>query len=210
MGDNILFLDDAIKTICEKLNHNKINFYIVGAIGAYIDAGIHFQRNHDDLDLMIEEKDIEKVKEIFKDTDYIFFDKRYTSNKYLNEKGYPEGNHEVYANHKFSSFHIGFFLYRKNKEKYTIIEYFNEEGKCKILERSLPIEIFKYQYNNDAEYKGIKVKVVRKELIYKNKKVMNREKDTFDIKKLEPTIDCKILDNLKGLSKIREITIVEI
>ena len=157
--ENFLFLDNAIKMIVQKLDYHKINFYIVGALGAYIDAKISLQRNHDDLDLMIEEKDIEKVKEIFKDSDFMFFDDRYINNKYLNQWGYPEGNHEVYANHKFSNFHIGFFLYRKNNEKYTIIEYFKENGKCKRLERSLPIEIFNYQYNDIAEYKGIKVKV---------------------------------------------------
>lgn len=210
MNDNILFLDNTIKMIAQKFNFHKINFYIVGALGAYIDAKIPLQRNHDDLDVMIEEKDIEKVKELFKNSEYVFFDNRYTNNKYLNEHGYPEGNHEVYANHKFSDFHIGFFLYRKNNEKYTIIEYFKENGKCKRLERSLPIEIFKYQYNDVADYKGIKVKVARKELIYKNKQVMNREKDIFDIKKLKPTIDYKMLENLKGLSKIREVVILDV
>ncbi len=113
MEENFLFLDNAIKMIVQKLDYHKINFYIVGALGAYIDAKISLQRNHDDLDLMIEEKDIEKVKEIFKDSDFMFFDDRYINNKYLNQWGYPEGNHEVYANHKFSNFHIGFFYIEK-------------------------------------------------------------------------------------------------
>lgn len=39
---------------------------------------------------------------------------------------------------------------------------------------------------------------------------MNREKDIFDIKNLEPAIDFKILDKLKGISKIRETIIVDV
>ena len=84
-------------------------------------------------------------------------------------------------------------------------EYFKENEQTKRLERTLPLEIFDYQYNNTPiNYMNNKVKVARKELIYKNKLVMNREKDLFDIKNLEPTINIDILTKLKNLSKIRK------
>ena len=53
MKENINLVNEAICFIANKLNSNNINFYIVGAIGAYIDANIPLQRIHDDLDLMI-------------------------------------------------------------------------------------------------------------------------------------------------------------
>lgn len=211
MTNNIDFINNQISFISKKLNEKSINFYIVGAIGAYIDASIPLQRQHDDLDLMIEEKDVIKLHDIFKDTDFEFHDSRFTSNKTLNEYGYPEGDHEVYAKLKDSEFHIGFFIYYKDKDTYTICEYFNQDNKAKKLERTLPINIFNYQYNDTPiNYLGNVVKVARKELIYKNKVVMNREKDLFDLNILEPTLDKNILDNLKGLSKIRKTTIIDI
>ena len=75
----------------------------------------------------------------------------------------------------------------------------------------MPLDIFKYQYNpKKIKYLGVEMRVVRKELIYKNKKVMNREKDVFDIEKLEPKIDVKKLSKLKGLSKIRKSEIIDV
>lgn len=211
MKNNIDFINKQISFISSKLNELSIEFYIVGAIGAYIDANIPLQRKHDDLDLMIEEKDIERLKEIFKETNFEFFDNRFTSDKTLNEYGYPEGEHEVYAKLKNSDFHIGFFIYHKNTDSYTVCEYFKDNNRQKKLERTLPLEIFNYQYNNTPiNYLGNTIKVVRKELIYKNKFVMNREKDLFDIKLLEPTISQNILNKLKGLSKVRKTKILDI
>ena len=69
MINNIDFINNQISFISKKLNEKNINFYIVGAIGAYIDASIPLQRQHNDLDLMIEEKDVIKLHDIFKDTD---------------------------------------------------------------------------------------------------------------------------------------------
>ena len=205
MKENINLVNEAICFIANKLNSNNINFYIVGAIGAYIDANIPLQRIHDDLDLMIEEKDVDKLKEIFENSDYTFYDKRFTPNKFLNKYGFPDGDHEVYAKHKEKDFHIGFFLYYYDEKAYTICEYFKENNTLKKLERTLPIEIFNYQYNNTPiQYMGSKVKVARKELICKNKLIMNREKDLFDIKNIEPVIDHNILNGLKNLSKIRK------
>lgn len=208
---NLDFINNTLKFICEKLNDNDINYYVVGAIGAYIDAGLPLERIHEDIDIMIEEKYIDKLENIFKNTDFEFHDNRMSSNKVLNEYGYTDGDHEAYAKHKYSDFHIGFFLFHYDDNSYTITEYFNEKEKHKKLERTLPIEFFASQYNDDwITYLGFKLKVVRKETIYKNKLVMNREKDLFDIKKLKPTIESNKLDKLKGLSKYRKTAIIDL
>ena len=211
MTNNTEFINKQISFISSKLNELNIEFYIVGAIGAYIDANIPLQRAHDDLDLMIEETNIDKLNQVFKDTEFEFHDNRFTSDKVLNQYGYPEGEHEVFAKLKNSDFHIGFFIFYRKENTYTICEYFNQDGKQKKLERTLPIEIFNFQYNpSPINYLKNNIRVVRKELIYKNKFVMNREKDLFDIKMLEQKIDKHILENLKGLSKIRKTTIIDI
>lgn len=208
---NIDFIKGTLKFICEKLNDNKINYYVVGAIGAYIDAGVPIQRIHEDIDIMIEEKYIKELERILKNTDFKLYDNRFSNNKVLNEQGYTDGDHEVYAQYKYNDFHIGFFLFHCNNNSYTITEYFKEQGVQKKLERTLPIEFFKAQYNDELiDYLGTKLKVVRKETIYKNKLFMNREKDLFDIEKLKPTIESNKLGKLKGLSKYRETVIIDL
>lgn len=205
------FIDRVLKFVCETLNDKEIDYYVVGAIGAYIDAGIPIQRVHEDVDIMIEEKYVDKLKEIFDNTDFEFYDNRLTSNKALNEKGYTEGHHEVYLQYKYDDFHIGFFLYSRTDVSYTMVEYFSEVGIQKRLERTLPIEFFELQYNCDLiDYLGVKLKVIRKEIIYKNKSVMNREKDLFDLEKLKPAIEKEKIDRLKGLSKYRKTAIVDL
>ena len=209
--NNSIFIDNTIKLIAKKLNERNINYYIVGAIGGYIDAGLDIQRKHDDLDILIEEKYVDKLNEVFDGTEFDFFDNRFDSEKILNEYGYTDGNHEVYALHKYSDFHIGFFLFTHDEYSYTIVEYFRDGFNQKRLDRTLPIRYFKYQYNEvPISYNGINVKVARKELIYKNKKVMGREKDLFDIQKLEPTLNYEIFNNLKGLSKQRKTNIIDL
>ena len=205
------FVNETIVMICKKLNELSMNYYIAGAIGGYIDANIPLERKHEDLDILIEEKDVDKLKIVFENTDFDFYDNRFISEKVLNEYGYTDGDHEVCAWHKFSDFHIGFFLVSFDEYCYTISEYFKDGNKQKKLDRILPIEYFKYQYNETPiNYLGVNVKVARKELIYKNKKAMGREKDLFDIEKLESHLDYQILDGLKGLSKKRESKIIEL
>lgn len=199
---------NALNFVCPKLNDLKINYYIVGAIGAYLSIGLKSNRMHDDLDILIEEKDVYLLKDVFENSDYNFYDNRYTSEKTLNEHNYTDGEHEVIAKQKNRNFHIGFFLFSKNDEQYTIIEYFKEGNLQKKIERSLPIKYFKYQYSDNLiEYGGIHFKTVTVECIYKNKLNMNREKDKYDCEILRKYLDLNKLAHLKGMSKDRLISI---
>jgi len=166
------FLLKQLNFICNKLNEFNINYYVVGALGGYIDCNLDITRNHSDIDIMILENDIYKLYDVFYNSGYELIDNRYCSNKVLSEKGFTEGEHEVYAKYKDSDFHIGFFIYTYTNEEYSIIEYFKEKGKQKRLIRSLPIKYFKYQYDDNFKiYKGIKLKTVKVECIYNNKKI---------------------------------------
>lgn len=204
-------LEKTLKLVCGRLNEAGINYYVVGAVGAYLDAGLPFAREHSDLDILIEEKEIEKLEKVFAGTDFEFFDKRMTSEKVLNRDGYADGEHEVVAKYKHGEFHVGFFLIRLDEDTYTMIDYFREHGVCKRLERTLPMEFFEAQYNETpVKYQGVKFKVVRKEVVYKNKMIMRREKDLFDLKQLEPRIEESKLAKLSGMHKFRKTVIVDL
>lgn len=197
-------LANIIKEITEKLNLAGVDYYIVGAIGAYLDAGMPFPREHDDLDIFINEKDIPKLAEVFAGTDFDFHDNRKTSAKTLNAAGYTDGEHEVFARHQKLDFHIGFFLFRRDENTYSIIEYFRDEHGQKKLERILPIRFFELQYNSKPIlFQGVPVRTVRKEAIYKMKSVMKRSKDEFDREQLAPKIDEQVLVLLTGMHNHR-------
>lgn len=97
-----------LEEICTKLNAAGVDYYVVGAVGAYLDANLPFLREHDDLDILVNENDVNKLPAIFNDMDFDFYDNRTTSTKVLNSLGYTDGEHEVYARHRASNFHIGF------------------------------------------------------------------------------------------------------
>ena len=206
------FLIEQLKYICNKLNECNINFYVVGALAGYIDCNLEISRKHDDIDIMVLESDIDKLPEIFKNSNYTFIDNRKTSDKILNEHGFTEGaEHEVYAQYKDNDFHIGFFMYEIKEETYSIFEYFREGNVQKRLIRTLPIRYFDYQYNDEYKiYEGIKLKTCRVECIYKNKGSMNREKDKYDIKMFESHINKDIISNMSGKGKYRITTIEDV
>lgn len=208
---NKSFILEQLSFICDKLNENNIDYYVVGALGGYIDCNLDITRNHDDIDIMILERDISKLYNIFKDSKYIFFDNRKISQKVLNNKGFTEGeDHEVYAKYKDSNFHIGFFMFDKTSTDYSIIEYFVDNGIQKRLIRTLPIRYFECQYDDNYKtYNGIKLKSVRVECIYNNKKNMNREKDRYDNLIFEHYIDASIIEKMSGKSKFR-VTKIEV
>lgn len=204
-------VDKALEYICPKLNALGVDYYIVGAVGAYLRAGIDSGRLHDDLDILIEEKSVDLLEEVFKNSDYEFQDNRFSSEKILNEKNYTDGEHEVIAKAKNSDFHIGFFLFSKTSETYTITEYFRDGDIQKKIERTLPIKYFEYQYDDEPiRYGGSQFKTVTPECIYKNKLGMEREKDKYDCGMLRSLVDSGRLGRMRGMSKDRVISIKKV
>lgn len=208
---------DIMDIICDfgsLLNKNNIKFYLVGAIGAYIDANLNLTRKHDDIDILIEEKDVVVLKSILYNTIYHLKDSRFYNNRVLNSNGYVDGTkeyeHEIIINIDNSNIHIGLFLYRMSEDTYTLIDYFFD-GKMKKLERSLPIRYFYNSYDDTPKIiNNVKIFTVRKEYVYKNKLVSKREKDLYDIKLLEPFIDENILLSLNNMHKYRITKIIEV
>lgn len=204
-------IDNALNFLCPKLNDLNIDYYVVGAIGAYFNIGIKSSRFNDDLDILIEEKYIDLLKEIFNNSEYIFYDNRFTSDKILNDYNLTEGEHEVFAKQKNSDFHIGFFLFSKTIDSYTNIDYFRENNIQKKMERTLPIKYFNYQYSDEPiEYNGNTFKTVTVECIYKNKLATGREKDIYDCNIFKEYIDLDKLNHLKGMSNDRKVSVKSI
>lgn len=195
--ENHQLIEYSLKPICDKLNELGADYYLVGALSNFIATQTPLFRYHGDIDFMIEEKDIEKVREALQGTDYKFSDNRFNNKKRLQEGvGHTQGEHEVIANHKENEFHLGFFLFRREQDKsITVREYFMQEendGKKvpMVLERKYPKELVDLEYQEqEVEFAGTKFRTSTPESVYMKKIYTRHEKDLLDIEALKDKID---------------------
>jgi len=210
INENHALIDGTISSLCTKLNELGVDYYLVGALSAFIGTGVPLFRYHGDLDFMIAEKDIDKVREALKDSDYVFEDNRLTSDKtYDPAVGHTQGEHEVIANHKENEFHLGFFLFDRHRDgSIDINEYYKgrKDGKDvpMVLKRHLPKELVELEYTTEStEYAGTTFRTSTPESIYAKKSYTANRKDLLDIEALEGAVD---FDKIEEAKKIRTTT----
>jgi len=170
---------------------------LVGALSTFIGTGTPLFRYHSDIDFMVAEKDIDRVREALQGTEYEFSDNRLNNEKRLEEGvGHTQGEHEVIANHKENEFHLGFFLFRREQDNsLTIREYFmreNENGERvpMVLERHCPKELVDLEYTQEeTEYAGTRFRTSTPESVYVKKMSTRHPKDMLDIEALKDKID---------------------
>jgi len=208
--ENHTLINSTISSLCSKLNELGVDYYLVGALSAFIGTGVPLFRYHGDLDFMIAEKDIDKVREALKDSDYVFEDNRLTTDKTYDPKvGHTQGEHEVIANHKENEFHLGFFLFDRQRDgSINIKEYYKgrKDGKDvpMVLIRHLPKELVELEYTTESvEYSGTSFRTSTPESIYSKKVYTAKGKDLLDIQALEGKIDFAKIEEAK---KIRTTT----
>lgn len=188
-----------------------------------LEHGTPLFRYHGDIDFMVAEKDIEKVREALKGTDYDFSDDRFKNQKTFSEEvGHTQGEHEVIANHKENEFHLGFFLFRREPDQsMTIREYFmqereNGEKVPMVLERNCPKELVDLEYTvEETEFAGTRFRTSTPESVYAKKMYTRHEKDMLDIEALKDKVDeskieeaNKYKTTLKVVEAIPEKTVV--
>lgn len=188
-----------------------------------LEYGTPLFRYHGDIDFMIAEKDIEKVREALKGTDYDFSDDRFDNQKRLSEEaGHTQGEHEVIANHRENEFHLGFFLFRREADQsMTIREYFmqereNGEKVPMVLERNCQKELVDLEYTvEETEFAGTRFRTSTPESVYAKKMSTRHEKDMLDIEALKDKVDegkieeaKKYKTTLKVVEAIPEKTVV--
>lgn len=202
--ENHKLISDTLKSVCDKLNDLDVDYYVVGALSTFIETQTPLFRYHGDIDFMIAEKDIPKVQEALKDSEYNFSDDRLNNKKRLTPGvGHTQGEHEVIANHKENEFHLGFFLFRREQDNsITVREYFmeeNEEGEkvAKILERHEPAELVALEYSEKlTDFAGTQFRTSTPESVYAKKMLTKHPKDMLDLQALRDKVD---------FNKIREM-----
>lgn len=203
--ENHKLIENSLKILCDKLNELGVDYYLVGALATFIGTKTPLFRYHGDIDFMVAEKDLEKVKQTLQGTEYEFFDNRLDNKKSLeNGVGHTQGEHEVIANNKFNEFHLGFFLFRREKdESITIREYFMDKEKNgkevpMVLERNCLKELVDLEYTSEeTEFAGTKFKTSTIESVYVKKMYTKTPKDMLDIEVLKDKIDEKKITEMK-------------
>ena len=211
--ENHKLVNDTIKTVCDRLNSLGVDYYVVGALSAFMATNTPLFRYHGDIDFMIAEKDIDKVRMALQGTDYNFSDDRLNNEKKLDEGvGHTRGEHEVIANHKKNEFHLGFFLFRREPDNaITVREYFmkeNENGNKEpmVLERHYPKELAELEYPEDKIlYGGTEFRTNSPESVYLKKLSTRHPKDMLDLKALEDKMDYEKMEEMKKYSTTQRI-----
>lgn len=202
----------ALLFICRRLNEEKIDYYVVGSVPIYIKLNIPFSRFHSDVDIAVSHKDIDKLGEIFKDSDYEYMDNRLFSQKFFDyDEKRARGGHEIVAQKKDNEFSIGIFEFERLDDGSIIKkDYFSE-----IVDGNLINRVCKYHYGKKftnlyyskdyLHYEDVKFKYCTIEGTYllkkKNASHIGRNKDSYDVQIIENNyaLDQNVINKLQLL-----------
>ena len=185
------------------LQEAGIDYHLGGALCAYLKYGEESIRSHDDLDFMVNEKDLDKFKEVCEKLGFSFYDHRMDSPRVL-KNGIPSGEHEVIATTSVSDFHIGVFCFERLVDGTVILKgyYHDEDGNACCREEILSSELAKEVLNNEViEYHGHPLSITSPEWIYTLKSYTKTDKDKVDLSFMEDKINQDKLKKLRDLSK---------
>lgn len=210
LSDNHKLACDTFKYIADLFNREGIDYVIVGAFPCFIQKGVPLFRYHDDIDVMINEDDIEKVKVLMESSGYIFSDLRFPSIEEYHEMLKNKPPHQVMASFVDSEFHIGFFTFRReNDNSMTTTEYIQREESGEVivdrLERSYSPEATQLNFEDTCIYDGVIARISSPEHVYHLKSCTRRPKDLTDMEVLENHIDKVKLKELRRRPSIKQI-----
>ncbi len=223
--ENHQIVNESIQEVCKKFNELGIDYYIVGALPVYLTAG-KLIRKHEDIDFMVAEKDMPKIAKALSTTIYKLHDDRLDSPRVLDENGNLTcGDHEVVAKRDDNDFHLGFFMFKREKNgSITQKEYharIDKNGnKVPVLfERLIDKEMFEFNYGRQpVKYLDTEFRCSTPESVYDIKSFMlktgYRDKDDFDVttwSQLKKNNSEESLINeevLKEISKISQRTYI--
>ena len=214
-------VNESLKEVCTKFNELGIDYYIVGALPVYLQAG-QMTRMHEDIDFFVAEKDLPKVAQVLATTQYSFHDYRLNSPRVHDENGKSLcGDHEVVADRTDSPFHLGFFLFKREKDgSVTQREYqarIDKQGikVPELFQRKMSKETFEYNYGVEpVKYLNTEFRASTAESVYDIKKSLLeshfRPKDAEDVSAWEsakkagtenPLIDPVRLEKMRNIAK---------
>ena len=200
-----------LEQVTRLMNEAGIDYYLAGALTGYIKYDEESDRCHDDIDFMINEKDLDAFRKVILDIGFFYEDSRIPSPRVL-KNGIPSGEHEVIARDPNSDFHIGVFCFERLKNK-TIISkgyYHDEDGNdcCReeVFSPKLASIVF---HGEEVEFRNTPIRIIAPEYVYQLKNYTRHQKDLHDIQFLKTRIQMEIVGKIEELSRTdREVRYV--
>lgn len=196
-------VEDTLVKFTKLFNKNNIDYYVVGALPCYIKINQPLFRYHDDIDILVNEKDIPLLAELIDKNGFKFVDDRFPSVERYQKMLKNKPPHTVLAKTSKNEFHIGFITFKRQSDNsITIKEYSHRLEQDKViidlLERQIDKVGTELRYDETpVEYKDTTFKTSSLEYVYLLKTYTNRPKDITDMKLLELYIDKNKLEEIK-------------
>lgn len=176
--------------------------YLAGGITPYILLDQESDRLHDDLDMVCDIKDIDKLRNIYKKTP--FYNKEYDSKELLDDGDY---GFELNIN----GVPVGIYPFKYDQDSKELLQYSYDPytKECKIKE--MPVEdlnnyITTYKGKDNKEYKTMHL-----EYIKKSKDLALRPKDIIDSYKIEEFgYDKKLYKNIMMFKQIQNTKVEDL
>ncbi len=203
LEENHKLVNESLRQFCTLFNQYGIDYYIVGALPCFLKTNQPLFRYHDDIDIMVNERDIPKLAEIMELTGYKFQDDRFPSLERYLEMEQNKPPHTVLAQNPNNEFHLGFFCFRREQDSsITMREYShrieNNDVVVDVLERqSDPIGTSLRYDETPTTYLDTSFRTSSIESVYNLKSYTKRPKDITDMNKLEPFINKEKLSALQ-------------
>lgn len=188
-----------------KLIQAKLDCFYTGGSMGYIATNHELERYHNDLDLLVNEKDIDELKRIVRQSD------DFSLFNIVRDK--KENGHEFKITSKKNDMSIGIFLFERTEDQSIIINsYYYKDNVLMVDKEYLDKEFSNLAFPNYIrEYKGTLYKMCSLEHIYNLKMTGDREKDLYDTSIVKDYVNMNIvrkLDKASSLNKISKGNIV--
>lgn len=201
--ENHKVIYSKLKELVKRLNKDRVDYQLAGALCSYIKYGEESKRTHDDIDICLNEKDMEKFSQVCQELGLNFSDQRNNPPRVL-QNGIPCGEHEVIAEENNSDFHIGAFCFERKENGEVVVKgYYKDKDKntCSRNEILLP-KLAKEIYGGETVIQeGIPLKITPPEYIYMLKSYTMQPKDRIDLEFMEDKIDKEKLAMIHEMEK---------
>ena len=200
---------ETLKKVFEKINEKGIKVYLIGGISAAIQANVDLYRKNEDLDIMVNTKDLSLLIQLLEEMNYSVEDRRknLTRNLVDEEGNFHALDHELNADGNDVLLGIGIFTYEIRDDIVFTHSYAYHKKEAKYIgyEHEIPKKLFDLMYDSEEkDYHGEKVRCQTKAYTYLRKKKGIRDKDRQDAEVVEKSLsedDKKKMEEIKRLEK---------
>ena len=203
---------ETLKRVFEKINEKEIKVYLIGGISAAIQANVDLYRKNEDLDLMINIEEQEKLLQLLKEMNYSVEDRRrnLTRNLVDDEGVFHALDHEFNADTNEDLLGIGIFTYEKKEGKIFTqsYAYHKKENRYIGYEHEMPERLFGLMYDNEEKvYHGVKVRCQTRAYTYLKKKRGTRDKDKLDAEIIERVLDRPDYEKIEEIKRLEKTVV---